>query len=79
MVYTGGAVSIEHGGVARVFYSKLKPRVRTINHKPRLSQLICKMQSCRPPSLGTCTCTCSSIYQSDQSLLGGSLLCSIMP
>ena len=35
MVYTSGAVSIEHEGVARVFYSKQKPRVCTINHKPR--------------------------------------------
>ena len=34
-VYTSGAVSIEHEGVARVFYSKQKPRVCTINHKPR--------------------------------------------
>ena len=32
MVYTSGAVSIEH---ALVFYSKQKPRVCTINHKPR--------------------------------------------
>ena len=31
MVYTSGAVSIEHEGVARVFYSKQKPRVCTIN------------------------------------------------
>ena len=36
MVYTSGAVSIEHEGVARVFYSKQKPRVCTINHKPRV-------------------------------------------
>ena len=35
MVYTSGAVSIEHEGVARVFYSKQKPRVCTINHNPR--------------------------------------------
>ena len=35
MVYTSGALSIEHEGVARVFYSKQKPRVCTINHKPR--------------------------------------------
>ena len=35
MVYTSGAVSIDHEGVARVFYSKQKPRVCTINHKPR--------------------------------------------
>ena len=34
MVYTSGAVSIEHEGVARVFYSKQKPRVCTINHAP---------------------------------------------
>ena len=27
MVYTSGAVSIEHESVARVFYSKQKPRV----------------------------------------------------
>ena len=32
MVYTSGAVSIEHKGVARVFYSKEKPRVY---HKPQ--------------------------------------------
>ena len=44
MVYTSGAVSIEHEGVARVFYSKQKPRVCTINHKPQLS---CTMQSRR--------------------------------
>ena len=35
MVYTSGAVSIEFEGVTRVFYSKQKPRVCTINHKPR--------------------------------------------
>ena len=39
MVYTSGAVSIEHEGVARVFYSKQKPRVYTINHKPRHGSL----------------------------------------
>ena len=27
VVYPSGAVSIEHEGVARVFYSKQKPRV----------------------------------------------------
>ena len=37
MVYTSGAVTIEHEGAARVFYSKQKPRVCTINHKPRPS------------------------------------------
>ena len=37
MVYTSSAVSIEHSysGYALVFYSKQKPRVCTINHKPR--------------------------------------------
>ena len=35
MVYTSGAVSIVHEGIARVFYSKQKPLVCTINHKPR--------------------------------------------
>ena len=37
MVYTSGAVTIEHEGAARVFYNKQKPRVCTINHKPRPS------------------------------------------
>ena len=36
MVYTSGTDSIEHEGVARVFYSKQKRGVCTINHKPRL-------------------------------------------
>ena len=34
MVYTSGAVSIEHEGVAPLFYSKQKPLVCIINHKP---------------------------------------------
>ena len=33
MVYRSGAVSIEHEGVAGMFYSKQKPQVCTINHK----------------------------------------------
>ena len=33
--YTSGTVSIEHEGVVRVFYSKHKTGVFTINNKPR--------------------------------------------
>ena len=51
MVYTSGAVSIEHEGVARVFYSKQKPRVCTINHKPRRGTTV--LQSRAGPYLGT--------------------------
>ena len=65
MVYTSGAVSIEHEGVARVFYSKQKPRVCTINHKPRHgTTVLYDAIARRPPYLGT-FCACSSVYQSD--------------
>ena len=58
MVYTSGAVSIEHEGVARVFYSKQKPRVCTINHKPRHGTTV--LQSRAGPYLGT---DCARGYQ----------------
>ena len=51
MVYTSGAVSIEHEGVARVFYSKQKPRVCTINHKPRHGIYNCLVQCNRAQGL----------------------------
>ena len=60
MVYTSGAVSIEHEGVARVFYSKQKPRVCTITTSHAMVQLSCTMQSRAGPYLGT---ACARGYQ----------------
>ena len=47
-VYQSGAVSIEHEGVAGVFYCKQKPQGCTVNHKQNaIVQLACMMQSLR--------------------------------
>ena len=61
MVYRSGAVSIEHEGVARVYYSKQKPRVCTINHKPRHGTTVLYNAIARAgPYLGT---DCARGYQ----------------
>ena len=60
MVYTSGAVSIEHEGVARVFYSKTE--ATSVYHKPQATPWYnCLVQCNRAgPYLGT---DCARGYQ----------------
>ena len=71
MVYTSGAVSIEHEGVARVFYSKQKPRVCTINHKPRHGTTVLYNAIARRALFGHGLCTrlsdCALLHKRERS------------